>query len=102
MDSKKPIVSGEPLFSSKAKFDSGIGWPSFVQPLEPENTVEKEDRRHGKVRVEVRSKHARSHLGHVFPDGPAPAEYSDAFRRRMNWEIRRKENVFPADINSQA
>lgn len=66
------IVSGEPLFSSTHKFKSGTGWPSFTQPLVPENVVEHSDRSHGMVRTEVRSKHADSHLGHVFPDGPAP------------------------------
>jgi methionine-R-sulfoxide reductase len=66
------IVSGEPLFSSLDKFDSGTGWPSFTRPLEPGNIVEKEDRGLFMRRVEVRSKHANSHLGHVFPDGPAP------------------------------
>jgi len=66
------IVSGEPLFSSTDKFDSGTGWPSFTRPLEPENVVEKEDRRLLMSRTEVRSRHADSHLGHVFPDGPAP------------------------------
>ena len=66
------IVSGEPLFSSKDKFDSGTGWPSFTRPLIPENIVEHEDRKFFMVRTEVRSKHADSHLGHVFPDGPAP------------------------------
>ncbi|MGD8992576.1 MAG: peptide-methionine (S)-S-oxide reductase MsrA [Desulfobacterales bacterium] len=66
------IVSGEPLFSSKDKFDSGTGWPSFTRPLVPENIVEHEDRKLFMVRTEVRSKHADSHLGHVFPDGPAP------------------------------
>ena len=66
------IVSGEPLFSSLDKFDSGTGWPSFTRPLEPGNIVEKEDRGLFMKRVEVRSKHADSHLGHVFPDGPAP------------------------------
>lgn len=66
------IVSGEPLFSSLDKFDSGTGWPSFTRPLEPGNIVEKEDRSLFMRRVEVRSKHANSHLGHVFPDGPAP------------------------------
>ena len=66
------IVSGEALFSSKDKFDSGTGWPSFTQPLEPENVVEKEDRSFFMTRTEVRSKHADSHLGHVFNDGPAP------------------------------
>jgi peptide methionine sulfoxide reductase msrA/msrB len=66
------IVSGEPLFSSTDKFDSGTGWPSFTQPLEAENVVEKEDRSLFMVRVEVRSKHGDSHLGHVFNDGPPP------------------------------
>ena len=66
------VVSGEPLFSSGEKFDSGTGWPSFVRPIEPDNVVERPDRSHGMVRVEVRSKHGDSHLGHVFPDGPGP------------------------------
>jgi len=66
------IVSGEPLFSSTDKFDSGTGWPSFTQPLEAENVVEKEDRSSFMVRVEARSKNGDSHLGHVFNDGPAP------------------------------
>ena len=66
------VVSGEPLFSSKDKFDSGTGWPSFCRPLEPGNVVEKSDGSLGMERTEVRSKHADSHLGHVFPDGPAP------------------------------
>jgi methionine-R-sulfoxide reductase len=66
------IVSGEPLFSSKDKFDSGTGWPSFTKPLRKENLVEKEDRRLFSTRTEVRSKGANSHLGHVFPDGPKP------------------------------
>ena len=66
------IVSGEPLFSSKDKFDSGTGWPSFSKPLVPENIVEHEDRKLFMVRTEVRSKHGNSHLGHVFPDGPPP------------------------------
>ncbi len=66
------IVSGEPLFASTEKFDSGTGWPSFTQPLVPENIVEHEDRKFFMVRTEVRSKHGDSHLGHVFPDGPAP------------------------------
>ena len=66
------IVSGEPLFSSTDKFDSGTGWPSFTRPLEAENIVEKEDRSLFMVRVEVRSKHGDSHLGHVFNDGPPP------------------------------
>jgi peptide methionine sulfoxide reductase msrA/msrB len=63
------VVSGEPLFSSKDKFDSGSGWPSFTKPLEP-NVTEKKDTTYGMVRVEVRSKNADSHLGHVFDDGP--------------------------------
>jgi len=65
------IVSGEPLFASKQKFDSGCGWPSFTVPLEPANVVEHQDRSHGMVRTEVRSAHGDSHLGHVFNDGPA-------------------------------
>jgi peptide methionine sulfoxide reductase msrA/msrB len=66
------IVSGEPLFSSLDKFDSGTGWPSFTKPLEPDNIVEKEDRSFFTSRTEVRSKHGESHLGHVFNDGPQP------------------------------
>jgi len=66
------VVSGEPLFSSLDKFDSGTGWPSFTKPLAPENIKEKSDRKFFMVRTEVRSKHADSHLGHVFDDGPAP------------------------------
>ncbi|WP_036141524.1 peptide-methionine (R)-S-oxide reductase MsrB [Luteibacter sp. 9135] len=64
------IVSGEPLFSSLDKFDSGCGWPSFTRPLEDEHVAEKRDITHGMIRTEVRSTHADSHLGHVFPDGP--------------------------------
>jgi peptide methionine sulfoxide reductase msrA/msrB len=64
------IVSGEPLFSSLDKFDSGTGWPSFTKPLEPENIVEREDKGFFTKRTEVRSKHGDSHLGHVFNDGP--------------------------------
>lgn len=66
------IVSGEPLFSSVDKFDSGTGWPSFTKPLVPANVVEREDRGFFTTRTEVRSKHADSHLGHVFDDGPKP------------------------------
>jgi peptide methionine sulfoxide reductase msrA/msrB len=66
------IVSGEPLFSSNDKFDSGTGWPSFTKPLEPDNIVEREDRHLFMARTEIRSKHGDSHLGHVFPDGPEP------------------------------
>jgi peptide-methionine (R)-S-oxide reductase len=64
------IVSGEPLFASKQKFESGCGWPSFTVPLEPQNVVENVDRTHGMVRTEVRSAQSDSHLGHVFDDGP--------------------------------
>jgi peptide-methionine (R)-S-oxide reductase len=75
-DTKEPgiyvdIVSGEPLFASPQKFDSGCGWPSFTIPLERENVIEKLDPSHGMVRTEVRSAHGDSHLGHVFDDGPA-------------------------------
>jgi peptide methionine sulfoxide reductase msrA/msrB len=66
------IISGEPLFSSTDKFESGTGWPSFTRPLEPENVVEKQDRSYFTVRTEVRSKYGDSHLGHLFTDGPAP------------------------------
>ena len=66
------IVSGEPLFSSTHKFDSGTGWPSFVQPIEAEHVTEHVDGAFGMRRVEVRSKEGDSHLGHVFPDGPGP------------------------------
>jgi peptide methionine sulfoxide reductase msrA/msrB len=66
------IVSGEPLFSSTDKFDSGTGWPSFTKPLERSNIVEKQDRSFFVTRTEVRSKHGDSHLGHVFNDGPPP------------------------------
>jgi methionine-R-sulfoxide reductase len=65
-------VSGEPLFSSKDKFDSGTGWPSFRKPLPEARIAEKRDASHFMVRTEVRSGHADSHLGHVFDDGPAP------------------------------
>lgn len=64
------VVSGEPLFASADKFDSGSGWPSFTQPLVGDNLVEKSDHRHILVRTEVRSRHGDSHLGHVFSDGP--------------------------------
>jgi peptide methionine sulfoxide reductase msrA/msrB len=66
------VVTGEPLFSSRDKYDSGTGWPSFTKPLEPGNILEKQDRKLFSVRTEVRSKHGDSHLGHVFPDGPPP------------------------------
>ena len=74
-DNKEPgidvdVVSGEPLFASTSKFDSGTGWPSFTEPLERENVVENTDVAHGMSRTEVRSAHGNSHLGHVFQDGP--------------------------------
>jgi len=75
LDNKEPgiyvdVVSGEPLFASSAKYNSGSGWPSFTKPIEPANVKEIEDTAHGMVRTEVRSVHGDSHLGHVFPDGP--------------------------------
>jgi peptide-methionine (R)-S-oxide reductase len=75
VNNKKPgiyvdIVSGEPLFASFHKYDSGTGWPSFTTPLEPRNIEEKTDTSYGVVRTEVRSAHGNSHLGHVFDDGP--------------------------------
>ncbi len=74
-DHKEPgiyvdIVSGEPLFASTDKFDSGCGWPSFTKPIVPANLNEVWDNSHGMTRTEVRSVHGDSHLGHVFPDGP--------------------------------
>lgn len=64
------VVTGEPLFSSLDKFDSGSGWPSFTKPIEDSHVVEKTDKSHGMERIEVKSKAADSHLGHVFNDGP--------------------------------
>jgi peptide-methionine (R)-S-oxide reductase len=73
-DNKQPglyvVVSGEPLFASFDKFDSGTGWPSFTRPLMSANVLENVDSTHGMSRTEVRSKHGGSHLGHIFPDGP--------------------------------
>ena len=66
------VVSGEPLFASTDKFDSGTGWPSFVRPIEPDNVTEHSDVSYGMRRVEVRSAGGDSHLGHLFDDGPAP------------------------------
>jgi peptide methionine sulfoxide reductase msrA/msrB len=66
------IASGEPLFSSTDKFDSGTGWPSFMQPIESKNIIELKDKSHGMTRTEVRSRHGDSHLGHLFKDGPGP------------------------------
>jgi methionine-R-sulfoxide reductase len=76
-DNHKPgiyvdLITGEPLFSSLDKFDSGTGWPSFTKPISQEKVVEKRDSSHGMERTEVRSKASDSHLGHVFDDGPAP------------------------------
>ena len=75
LDNKEPgiyvdIVSGEPLFASSDKFESGCGWPSFTKPIEPANVNELRDNSHGMIRTEVRSTSGDSHLGHVFPDGP--------------------------------
>lgn len=67
------VVSGEPLFASVDKFDSGTGWPSFTQPVKPQVVKEISDRSHGMTRVEVRSGKSNSHLGHVFDDGPGPS-----------------------------
>ena len=67
------IVSGEPLFSSNDKYDAGCGWPSFTKPIESKEVIENMDTRFGMRRIEVRSKEADSHLGHVFPDGPMEA-----------------------------
>ena len=64
------VVSGQPLFASVDKYDSGTGWPSFTKPIEPANVKELNDASHGMIRTEVRSSHGDSHLGHVFPDGP--------------------------------
>jgi peptide-methionine (R)-S-oxide reductase len=64
------IVSGEPLFASADKYESGCGWPSFTKPIEPAHVNELRDTTHGMIRTEVRSAHGDSHLGHVFPDGP--------------------------------
>ena len=76
LDNKEPgiyvdIVSGEPLFASSDKFESGTGWPSFTKPIDPDNINELSDISHGVTRTEVRSAHGDSHLGHVFPDGPS-------------------------------
>ncbi len=67
------VVSGEPLFASTTKFDSGCGWPSFTKPIDPDNIAETPDLSEGMTRIEVRSTHGDSHLGHVFDDGPADA-----------------------------
>lgn len=64
------VVSGEPLFASSMKYNSGCGWPAFARPVAPDHIVELRDVSHGMIRTEVRSRHGDSHLGHVFPDGP--------------------------------
>jgi peptide-methionine (R)-S-oxide reductase len=76
LDNEEPgiyvdIVSGEPLFASSDKYDSGSGWPSFTKPIDPDNIEELQDRSHRMTRAEVRSANGDSHLGHVFPDGPS-------------------------------
>lgn len=76
VDNKEPgiyvdVVSGEPLFASSEKFESGSGWPSFTKPIEPAHVNELKDTAYGLIRTEVRSVHGDSHLGHVFPDGPS-------------------------------
>ncbi|MCA0993912.1 peptide-methionine (R)-S-oxide reductase MsrB [Alloyangia pacifica] len=75
LENKEPgiyvdVVSGEPLFASSDKYESGCGWPSFTKPIEPAHVAELRDTTHGMIRTEVRSTHGDSHLGHVFPDGP--------------------------------
>jgi peptide-methionine (R)-S-oxide reductase len=76
LDNEEPgiyvdVVSGEPLFASSDKYESGCGWPSFTKPIEPANVNELTDDSHGMIRTEVRSVHGNSHLGHIFDDGPA-------------------------------
>ena len=75
------IVSGEPLFASSDKFESGCGWPSFTKPIAPAHVNELSDASHGMIRTEVRSAHGDSHLGHVFPDGPADRAHRPRRRR---------------------
>ena len=111
-DNKDPglyvdVVSGEPLFASVHKFDSGTGWPSFWQPVEPGNIVEKTDRGLFMTRTEVRSAHGDSHLGHVFPDGPRDrgACATASTRRRCascRWTASRPRATTPIARSSRA
>jgi methionine-R-sulfoxide reductase len=78
------VVSGEPLFASSDKFDSGTGWPSFVRPIAPDAVVERRDRSHGMLRVEAKSRLADSHLGHVFEDGPSSGPQGTGLRYCMD------------------
>ena len=114
-NNKKPgiyvdVVSGEPLFSSLDKYDSGTGWPSFIRPLEPENILTRTDHRLFMSRTEVRSKNAGSHLGHLFDDGPAPTGQrycmNSASMRFIPLELLEKEgygqylSLFKGDTNA--
>ncbi len=87
------VVSGEPLFISIDKFDSGTGWPSFKKPLEPENIIEVKDRSLFTVRTEVRSKHADGHLGHVFRDGPKPTGLRYCINSASLWFIPKEDLI---------
>ena len=93
------IVSGEPLFSSTHKFNSGTGWPSFTQPNDSKNVTEHVDTKLGMQRTEVRSKYADSHLGHVFNDGPGPTQLRycinvGAYVYKMIWELKGMANFY--------
>src|SRR5246127_5479760 len=97
-DNKEPgiyvdVVSGEPLFASVNKYDSRSGWPSFTVPIEPGNVVEHRDTSHGMIRTEVRSAHGDSHLGHVFPDGPAEIAVACATERSIPHSSDRRRSL---------